>query len=116
MSRDTEYPLTPQLEANLAILLDKLNKFRDIYGIPMVVTSGYRPGHYNVAAGGAKASAHLVCSACDFADPDGALDEFCDNNPQILADCGLWRESPASTIGWLHVDTQDRGPVHTFIP
>lgn len=116
MGRDTQYPLTPALEANLAVLLDKVNQFRDIYNIPMSVTSGYRPGHFNTDAGGAKGSAHLVCSACDFADGDGALDAYCDAHPEILAQIGLWRESPASTPGWCHLDTRDRGPVHTFLP
>lgn len=116
MSRDKEYPLTPAMEANLATLLDRLNKFRELYGSPMIVTSGYRPGHFNTSAGGAKASAHLDCRACDFADGDGALDAWIDAHPEILIECGLWREAPTSTVGWTHLDTHDRGPTHTFVP
>lgn len=103
MGRDAEYPLTPELEANLAKLLDALNRFRDVYGIPMTVSSGYRPGKYNVAAGGAKHSNHMICLACDFHDQIGALDQYCLDNPQLLEDCGLYQEDPQHTPGWCHL-------------
>jgi uncharacterized protein YcbK (DUF882 family) len=108
MGRDAEFPLNLELEANLAKLLEALNRFRAIYGKPMRVTSGYRPGHYNKAAGGSQKSTHLSCEACDFADPDGSLDKFCMENQQLLADCGLWLEHPDSTPGWTHLDTRVR--------
>lgn len=116
MGRDTEFPLTDELESNLARLLDSLNQFRDIYGIPMIVTSGYRPGHYNTDAGGAKGSAHLVCMACDFADADGAMKSWIKENPDVLVTCGLWQEAPASTPTWVHLDIRDRGSRHVFLP
>lgn len=108
MGRDREYPLSDKLEENLRKLLVSLNKFRNIYGKPMTVTSGYRPGKYNTAAGGAKASAHLSCEACDFHDPDGTLDSYCLVNQQVLAECGLWLESPDSTPNWTHLDIKPR--------
>src|ERR1700676_1615737 len=103
MGRDVEYPLTPELETNLAMLLNKLIQFRDLYGIPMLVSSGYRPGHYNTDAGGAKGSAHAVCEACDFHDQDGALDFFCANRLDVLEQCCLYLEMPSKTIGWTHL-------------
>lgn len=103
MGREVEYPLTPELETNLEKLLIALNKFRAAYGKPLRVTSGYRPGKYNVAAHGAPRSSHLTCQACDFADADGSLDQFCLDNLQLLEDCGLWLESPANTPGWTHL-------------
>lgn len=115
-NREKEFPLTPALEANLAKLLVALNKFRDTYGIPMIVTSGYRPGYYNTQAGGAPFSAHKVCMACDFADGDGALKEWIRKNPDVLTTCGLWQEAPQSTPTWVHLDIRDRGPRHVFLP
>lgn len=103
MGRDKEYPLTPELEANLTKLLVALNKFRAAYGKPMIVTSGYRPGHYNKNAGGSKRSSHLTCQACDFADPTGGLAAYCIENIELLAEIGLWLESPARTKGWIHL-------------
>ncbi len=106
MGRQDEYPLTSELLANLAHLLAALNQFRGIYGIPMRVTSGYRPGKYNTAASGARNSCHLTCEACDFADPTGALDQFCVNNQELLEVCGLYLESPVNTPGWTHLQTR----------
>jgi len=103
MSRDTQYPLSDELQANLAKLLECLNKFRAYYNIPMVVTSGYRPAGFNTAAGGAQHSNHMVCLACDFHDPDGALDAYCMNNLPVLEYCGLYLEDPAHTPGWCHL-------------
>ena len=36
------YPTTPEIDKNLATLLERLNKVREGYGIPMTVTSGLR--------------------------------------------------------------------------
>ena len=101
--RDSEYPLTPELESNLVNLLISVNKFREIYGKPLLVSSLYRPGVYNKAAGGAKKSNHMVCLAVDFADADGSLDSYCLNNLKVLEECGLYLESPEHTLGWTHL-------------
>lgn len=101
MGRDTEYPLTPELEENLRLLLIAVNKLRSLYGKPMNVSSGYRPGKYNKAAGGAKNSTHLTLQAVDFADSDGAIDAFC--TVDILKQCGLYKEHPDNTPRWCHV-------------
>ena len=106
MGRDTQYPLSPELENNLAHLLDCLNKFRLLYSVPMIVSSGYRPGSYNKAAGGAPNSAHMTCEACDFHDPDGKLCNWVLNNQPVLIDCGLYLESPSHTPGWCHLQTR----------
>lgn len=103
MGRDVAAPLTPELEANLDRLLTALNAFRKAYGKPMVVSSGYRPAAINASVGGAKASNHMVCRACDFVDSDRKLSEFCLAHLEVLESCGLWLESPASTPGWVHL-------------
>lgn len=106
MKRDIEFPLTKELEANLKKLLENLNKFRQKYGKPMLVSSGYRPGKYNKSAGGAKSSAHLSCEACDFKDADGKLKEFVKKNPTVLEECDLYMEAPESTPTWIHLQTR----------
>jgi len=108
MGRDVEFPLSEELEANLEKLLIAVNKFRDIYGTPMIVSSGYRPGKYNTAAGGAKKSAHLTCQAVDFYDRDGRLKLFCLQNIQVLEECGLWVEDVTKTPTWCHMDIKKR--------
>jgi hypothetical protein len=109
MGRDREYPLSPELEHNLAILLMRINILRQWWGNPMCVTSGYRPGKYNVKAGGAKNSAHLHCMAIDVSDPNGKLGRWLAANLPILRACDLWMENPENTKGWCHLDIRDRG-------
>lgn len=103
MGRDKSAPLTQQMEENLALLLTALNKFRKAYGKPLIVSSGYRPAAINAMVGGAKASNHMRCLACDFKDVDGAIDAFCLANKALLVECGLFLEDPASTPGWSHM-------------
>jgi uncharacterized protein YcbK (DUF882 family) len=101
MGRDKEYPLDAALEANLQALLSAVNKLRTLYGKPMYVSSGYRPGHYNTDAHGAKNSTHLTCQAVDFKDADGALKTWITED--MLVQCGLYMEAREATPVWLHV-------------
>lgn len=98
--------LSIDLQINLADLLKKLNKFRQLYGKPMIVTSGYRPSNINSSIGGAKKSAHLECQACDFKDTDGKLKEFILKNIDILEQCDLYLEDPDYTKGWVHLQSR----------
>lgn len=109
MGRDTEYPLTPELEANLNNLLTALNGLREKYGKPMIVSSGYRPGKYNVAAGGAKNSSHMSCEACDFKDSSRELTNWCLANLDALEEFGLYMESNDRTPTWVHLQIRRPG-------
>lgn len=101
MGRDTEYPLEAEVEKNLEKLLKAVNLLRELYAKPMNVSSGYRPGKYNTAAGGAKNSSHLTCEAVDFKDADGLIKKFC--TVEVLEKCGLYMEHPDNTPTWCHV-------------
>jgi uncharacterized protein YcbK (DUF882 family) len=101
MGRDVEYPLNENLKNNLDKLLECLNKFRELYGKPMAVSSGYRPGKYNVLVKGAKNSSHITCEACDFRDNDGKLKSFI--TEEILEMCDLYMEDPNYTPTWVHL-------------
>lgn len=103
MGRDVKYPLSTEMVENLTILLERLNMFRQMYGKPMKVTSGYRPAEFNTAAGGAKKSNHMMCLACDFEDKSGLLDAWCMQHLDILEICGLYLEHPDATQGWCHL-------------
>lgn len=108
--RQIEYPLTPELEANAADLCEHVNKLMAMVGwpeIPLRISSGYRPGHYNTDAKGAKGSAHLVCKAVDIVDSDDSLDAFLNDNREFLMDCGLRLENPGETHTWSHLDRFD---------
>ena len=100
--------IPPEYEANLAVLLERLNKFRFMYGKPMIVTSGYRTVEHNKAIGGAKLSRHCVCMACDFADQDGEIKAWVKDNPEVLEICDLYMEDPLACPSWIHLDTLPR--------
>lgn len=105
MGRDVKYPLSSELRHNLEQrLLPALNRFRTAYGLPMIVSSGYRPPAINQATeGAAKRSNHMLCLACDFVDKDSSLAKFCLDNLALLEKCGLYLEHPKHTPGWVHL-------------
>ena len=106
MGRDVQYPTdyTKEISDNIDKLLIPLNKFREIYGKPMTVSSGWRPPSVNAGiANAAKRSNHMLGLACDFLDTDGALDKFCMENLNVLKDLGLYLEHPDATKGWCHL-------------
>lgn len=117
MGRDKEYPLTPELERNLVTLLHSLNIFRAEFKRAMHVTSGYRPGRFNTAAGGAKLSAHETCEACDFQDKERIIAQFTLQHPDVLIRAGLFLEDPRYTPGWIHLQTRaPKSGNRIFIP
>ena len=107
MKRHEDYPIPRiQMALNAAVLLAAINYIRGVYGKPLIVSSGYRPGHYNEQAGGAKNSSHLTCEAIDLLDSDGAFAKWCLANTFELAKAGLYMENPEKTKGWVHLQTR----------
>lgn len=49
----------------IPVFMSRLQSLRDIYGRPMVITSGYRCEKHNTAIGGHKNSQHKFGLACD---------------------------------------------------
>jgi len=102
------HEIPKELEGNLETLLERVNKFRQLYGEPMIVTSGYRTRQHNEMIGGSKDSHHMLCMACDFYDPSGKLKAYIKENPDILETCDLYQEDPEKTKMWVHLDTFPR--------
>lgn len=103
MGRDEEYPLSPTQMLNMCDLLAAINYLRAKWEKPMRVNSGYRPGRFNTAAGGAPKSPHLMCAAIDIADPDGTLAAWLYASDDLLEHVGLYMENPDYTPGWVHL-------------
>lgn len=101
MGRDLEYPLNDEQGVNLKILHIAICKLVELYGKPVQLTSGYRPGHYNKLAKGGSRSAHLTCEAVDLADKSRDLTNFCTD--EVLEQCGLWMEDPNVARSWVHL-------------
>ena len=86
-------------------LIRKLQKLRDVYAKPMVVTSGVRCCKHNSGIPGAsKFSAHILGLACDFKCTDSSERwELIDLAMKIFPRVGLYD-------GWIHVDIQADKP------
>ena len=82
-------------------LMAALERVRERYGKPMLVTSGYRCALHNAEIGGAKYSAHKEGKAADIADPQGELASLL--TPETCAELGIWIEDPRATRGWVHI-------------
>ena len=98
-------PLPKDIDENIKLkLLPALNKFRTIYGKPMVINSGLRSAEQNGSIpGAAKKSNHLLGLAADIRDRDRSLAKYCLENLNILQECGLWMEDPQATPTWCHL-------------
>lgn len=101
------YTTTPEIDANLAILLERINQVRTTWNKPMIVTSGLRSDAQQkdlIAQGKSKAtkSNHLIGAAVDIQDKDGSLAKWTHDNQSLMEQIGLWMEDTNSTHGWVH--------------
>lgn len=106
------YDLTDEQAANLAILLERINKVRAAYGKPMSVSSGVRSMADHLRIYKEKGitdqskipmkSRHLLGAAVDIRDPDLKLAEWVKANEKVLEEAELWCESLDATKGWVH--------------
>lgn len=55
-----------QVKANILRLIENLNVLREVLGVPINITSGYRSPAHNSTIGGAKESKHMQGLAADF--------------------------------------------------
>lgn len=58
-------PRTDKVKTNVLTLAKELDKIREAWGKPIIVTSWYRPAAVNKSVGGAKNSQHLYGAAVD---------------------------------------------------
>jgi uncharacterized protein YcbK (DUF882 family) len=92
-------------QINLEILLERINKVRDAWGKPMVVTSGLRTEQDQLRIYRARGVAdehipmgswHIKGGAVDILDRDWSLMEWVRENESLMAEIGLWMEDDNS--------------------
>jgi len=112
------HPTTPEIDANLNILLKRINKVRDAYGVAMIVTSGLRSGAQQMAVNPkAPKSHHLTGEAVDILDQGGKLKAWVNENIKLIEEIGLWMEAFESTPNWVHFQiVAPRSGNRFFIP
>lgn len=100
------FPTTPEIDANLDELHDRLNQLRTAYNKPLVLTSCLRSEALQQklieeGKSTAFASKHLIGAAADIADSDGKVHAFLQSNPELVEKIGLWMENRQGP--WQHV-------------
>lgn len=106
MGREKIYPLTKCQLENACDLLGALGYLFGALNIKPELSSGYRPSHFNKAAGGSARSGHLTCEAIDIRDFDGSIAKLLLDNLELLEQLGLYLEDPSYTKGWIHLQTR----------
>jgi hypothetical protein len=95
---------TKAVQANLSVLLEKLNIIRAKYGKPMNISSGWRTSAINDStSNAAKKSKHLSGLAADVQDLDGKFWEWCLSNLALMQELGLYLEDRRYTPTWVHL-------------
>jgi uncharacterized protein YcbK (DUF882 family) len=109
------YPLDGVQLGNAIKLLEKINALFVELEIVPYLTSGYRPGHWNKAAGGSEKSAHLSCEAIDIDDQFGKIKKKI--TLELLEKYDLYMEDGSKTLTWIHLQTRKtRSGKRIFLP
>jgi hypothetical protein len=69
-------PQTDDIKKNIFALAQELDKVREAWGAPLIITSWYRPPAINKAIGGASNSQHIYGKAADIKPTQGNLYDF----------------------------------------
>ena len=97
------------VDSSLAALLQKI---RDHFGRPVVITSGYRTAAHNAAVGGSKSSQHLLGRAADFyveGVPVATVAAYAETLLSGRGGIGRYPKDakhPKRMTGWVHIDTR----------
>jgi hypothetical protein len=117
MGREKLYPCSPELREHAAVTVGKVNSLLAVLeaeGVPLeahpktqtIVSSGWRPPQINSQVkGAAPRSKHMTGDACDLYDPEGDIDEYLMEHPDVLLSLGIFIEHPSATKGWCHIQT-----------
>lgn len=96
--------LPKDVQNNLMDLLERINKVRQAYNLPMKITSGLRlPQQNSSLKNSSQNSWHLKGAAVDIADADAKLWHWLTKNLELLQKIGLWIEDKRWTPTWVHL-------------
>lgn len=98
--------LPADIQVNLKLLHERINKLRTAYGKPLKVNDGYRRPQDKPKNGAAKSN-HYQGLAIDLDDDNTAfLWKWVQSNLALMQEIGLWMEDPRWTHGsvgtWMH--------------
>ena len=90
-------------------LVELLERIREHFGKPVVITSAYRTPAHNAKAGGAKFSQHLYGRAADIRVQGVSVEDVTAYAESLMTDWGGIGRYPIKAgraTGWVHVDTR----------
>lgn len=104
-----------EVQANLQVLLERINVIRSAYNKPLKVTSGLRSLAHHLEVYRKKGitdlskipmkSKHLYGQAVDLSDPNKDLQKWLLANVSLLEQAQLWCEDFSATPNWVHFQT-----------
>lgn len=96
-------PPTREIEENIMEVAKRMDLIREHLSRPLIVTSWFRPFHYNKQIGGTRQSQHLIGRACDFVAEGLDCDYVRAVLQHRLEDFNIRMENlPGSS--WVHID------------
>jgi zinc D-Ala-D-Ala carboxypeptidase len=104
---------TPEHIENFKLLAEKVfQPIRDHFGVPIILSSGYRSKELNTAVGGALSSQHCTGEAIDI-DMDGTTvknaEVFNFIKDNLNFDQLIWEFGTDSNPDWVHVSYESTG-------
>lgn len=104
-----QYFTDEEVKGLLPDVVFKLDRARDLFGAPIVITSGYRDPEHNERIGGVKGSAHTLGKAVDIRCADHDMQK-----KLIWALCVAGFRRIEAGTKHIHADVDDSKPTPAF--
>lgn len=102
---------TPEIIENLKVVAAQVQKVRDHFGKPLIISSGYRSEKLNSAIGGARNSQHTKGEAIDIQSTNGYTNadifNYIKNNLDF--DQLIWEYGTRKEPEWVHISYKKSG-------
>lgn len=102
---------TPEIIENLKVVAAQVQKVRDHFGKPLIISSGYRSEKLNSAIGGARNSQHTKGEAIDIQSTTGYTNadifNYIKNNLDF--DQLIWEYGTRKEPKWVHISYKKSG-------
>lgn len=102
---------TPEIIENLKVVAAQVQKVRDHFGKPLIISSGYRSEKLNSAIGGARNSQHTKGEAIDIQSTNGYTNadifNYIKNNLDF--DQLIWEYGTRKEPKWVHISYKKSG-------